>query len=66
MSEVRISEGDVVTELFILGPRLVRVVSVNHSMNMAVIQFRDLDGSPSAQNCYSVTLEKLVKAVKEV
>lgn len=54
-----IQEGTIVTELFILGPRDVRVITVNRAMNHAVIQFRDLDKPASETNVYSVTLDKL-------
>lgn len=59
MAANEIREGAIVTELFILGPRDVRVISLNRAMNYAVIQFRDLDQPASEQNTYSVTLDKL-------
>lgn len=59
-----IKEGDIVTELFVLGPRDVRVITVNYAFNYAVVQFRDLDKTPSEQNTYSVTLDKLKPKAK--
>lgn len=54
-----IREGDIVTELFVLGPRDVRVITLNQGMNYAVVQFRDLDKTPSEKNVYAVTLDRL-------
>lgn len=54
-----IQEGTIATHLFILGPRDVKVLSVNRAFNTAVIQFRDFDQSPSPQNTYTVTLDTL-------
>lgn len=54
-----IQEGTIATELFILGPRDVKVLTVNRAMNYAVVQFRDLDQTPSEKNTYAVTLDKL-------
>lgn len=54
-----VQEGTIATELFILGPRDVKVLTVNRAMNFAVIQFRNLDQTPSEQNTYAVTLNKL-------
>jgi hypothetical protein len=52
-------EGTIVTEKTVFGPRDVKVLTVNRAMNYAVIQFRDLKQTPSEQNTYSVTLDKL-------
>ncbi|HET8776858.1 MAG TPA: hypothetical protein VFN76_04270 [Candidatus Limnocylindria bacterium] len=55
----QINEGDIVTELFVLGPQDVRVITLNRAMNYAVIQFRDLDKSANETNTRAVTLDKL-------
>ena len=52
-------EGQIVTERFILGPRDVKIITLSAAMNYAVIQFRDLDRTPSGQNTYAVVLSKL-------
>jgi DUF971 family protein len=52
-------EGTIVTEKTVFGSRDVKVLTVNRAMNYAVIQFRDLKQTPSEQNTYSVTLDKL-------
>jgi hypothetical protein len=59
MTTTTIREGAIVTELFILGPQDVRVLTVNDAMHTAVIQFRELDQAPSAANTKTVTLDKL-------
>lgn len=54
-----IQEGTIVTELHVLGPQDVKVLTVNRAMNTAVIQFRDLESTPSEQNIRVVMLDKL-------
>lgn len=54
-----IQEGTIATHLFVLGPRDVKVLTVNRAMNTAVIQFRDFDRAPSEQNTMSVVLDTL-------
>lgn len=54
-----IREGTIVTELFILGPQYVKVLTVNQAMNTAVVQFRELGKTPNESNTKTVTLDKL-------
>lgn len=56
---MNIQAGTIATHLFILGPRDVKVLSVNRAFNTALIQFRDLDQTPSEKNTYTVTLNTL-------
>ncbi len=52
-------EGDIVTEMQALGPQDVKVLTINRAMNTAVVQFRNLDSTPSEQNTYTVVLDRL-------
>lgn len=56
---MQFKEGDIVTELFVLGPQDVRVVTLNRAMNYAVIQFRELDKPASETNTRAVVLDEL-------
>lgn len=54
-----VQPSTIATELFILGPRDVKVLTVERAWNTAVIQFRDLGSTPSEQNTYTTTLDQL-------
>lgn len=59
MKTANVQEGAIATELFILGPRDVRVLTVNRAFNYVLIQFRELDKTSSPQNTYATTLSQL-------
>jgi hypothetical protein len=56
---MKIQENTIATEKTVFGPRDVKVLTVNQAMSYAVIQFRDLDRTPSEQNTYAVVLNKI-------
>ena len=59
MSITQIQENTIATHLFILGPRDAKVLTVNRASNTALIQFRDLESTPNAQNTRTVLLDTL-------
>lgn len=54
-----IQENTIATEKTVFGPRDVKVITVSRASNYAVIQFRELNQTPSEKNTYAVTLDRL-------
>ena len=54
-----IQEGTIITHHHMLGDRDVKVLTVQATSNTAVVQFRELDQTPSEQNTMTVMLDTL-------